>query len=281
MRSYKNMSRFSFILIFIFLILPIKGQDHDYLELHKAESQLERLFTELYSDTLTDPDRVLREIDFLVPEALTMPGTMDYAWSRLSRIGLRSSDDKRIRIFSWHVMDDSENYRYFCYIQLRLKKGKMELFSLQDNFKAQRGVYRADQTIDSWYGKLYYGIVTKKVKRKTYYTLLGLDFNSSHSNIKSVEVMTMHRNKPRFEKEMFFNGNDRVDRLVLEYSTQVAITVRYEPSIDMITFDHLVPLHPIYENNFEFYGPDGSFDGLKFEDGIWILQNDIDARLQY
>jgi len=274
------MSRSISILFFLFLILPIKGQEHDYLELHKAESQLERLFTELYSDTLTDPDRVLREIDFLVPEALTMPGAMDYAWSRLSRIGVRSSDDQHIRIFSWHVMDDSENYRYFCFIQVRLKKGKMELFALQDNFKAQQGVYRTDQTMASWYGKLYYSIVTQKVKRKTYYTLLGLDFNNSRSNIKSVEVMTIHRNKPRFEKEMFFNGNDRVDRLVLEYSKQVAITVRYEPSIDLITFDHLVPLHPIYENNFEFYGPDGSFDGLKFEDGTWILQNDIDARLQ-
>ena len=111
--------------------------------------------------------------------------------------------------------------------------------------------------------------------------MLGLDFNNSRSNIKSVEVLTIHRNKPRFEQEMFFNGNDRVDRLVLEYSKQVAITVRYEPSIDLITFDHLVPFHPIYVNNFEFYGPDGSFDGLKFEDGTWILQNDIDARLQY
>ena len=159
------MSRQIFILIFLFLILPIHGQDHDYLELHKAESQLERLFTELYSDTLTDPERVLREIEFLVPDALTMPGAMVYAWSRLSRIGVRSSDDQRIRIFSWHVMDDSDNYRYFCYIQIGLKKGRMELFSLQDNLISQRGVYRADQTMDSWYGKLYYGIVTKKVKR--------------------------------------------------------------------------------------------------------------------
>jgi len=257
------------------------AQDQDYLELHKAETRLEKLFTELYSDTLTDTEKVLKEIDFLIPEALTKPGAMDYPWSRLNRIGVKTSDDNRIRIFSWHMMDDPDNYHYSCYIQVRMKKEKMELFALQDNNKPQHGVYRANQTMDDWYGKLYYGIVTKKVKRKTYYTILGLDFNNSRSNIKSVEVLTITRNKPRFEQEMFFNGSERVDRLVLEYSNQVAITARYEPVLDMITFDHLVPLHPIYENNYEFYGPDGSFDGLKFDKDTWTLHNDIDARLQY
>jgi hypothetical protein len=257
------------------------GQDHDFLELQKAETQLERLFSELYADTLADAEPLLREINFLMPEALTMPGAMEYPWSRLSRIGVRSSDDNRIRIFSWHVMDDPDNFRYFGYIQVGLKNGRMELFVLNDNFKPQHGVYRAVQTTEAWYGKLYYGIVTKQVKRKTYYTLLGLDFNNSRSNIKSVEVMTILHNRPRFEQEMFFNGNQRVDRVVLEYSNQAAITVRYEPNLDMITFYHLVPIHPIYQDNFEFYGPDGSFDGLKFEEGTWVLHNDIDARLEY
>lgn len=275
------MTRHIALSILFFLSFQLFGQDQSYLELHKAEAQLEQLFAELYADTIDDVEQVLREIGFLVPEALTMPGAMDYPWDGLSRIGVRNSDDNRLRIFSWHVADNPDTYRYFCHIQVRQKKGRVELFSLADNFKSQHGVFRSDQTLDDWYGKLYYGIVAKKVKRKVYYTLLGLDFHNSRSNIKSVEVITLHRNKPRFVKNMFFNGTEHVDRVVLEYSEQVAITVRYEPSIDMISYDHLVPLDPIYQNNFEFYGPDGSFDGLKFENGLWTLQNDIDARLQY
>jgi hypothetical protein len=61
----------------------------------------------------------------------------------------------------------------------------------------------------------------------------------------------------------------------------VAITLRYDPDLDLIAFDHLVPFHPVYHNNFEFYGPDGSFDGLEFSNGTWTLKEDIDARLQY
>jgi hypothetical protein len=29
---------------------------------------------------------------------------------------------------------------------------------------------------------------------------------------------------------------------------------------------------------YQLYGPDLSYDGLKFEKGLWILQRDIDVR---
>ena len=90
--------------------------------------------------------------------------------------------------------------------------------------------------------------------------------------------MAIQRNIPFFVRSLFFNGRDKVDRFVLEYSDQVAISVRYNQGSGMITFDHLVPFHPIYENNFEFYGPDGSYDGLEFSGGLWNYRDDIDAR---
>jgi hypothetical protein len=207
-----------------------------------------------------------------------MQGSMDFPWMRLDKIGIITSEDLRLRIFTWHIMDDFDHYRYFGFIQVGVKKGKSRLYELKDNNKLQRGVMKLDQSREDWYGKLYYQVLTNQYKRKTYYTLLGMDFNSSRSNIKSVEVMALQRNAPYFESSLFFNGRDKVDRLVLEYSSQVAISVRYDQGTDMITFDHLVPFHPIYENNFEFYGPDGSIDGLEFSGGIWNYQEDIDAR---
>ena len=67
-----------------------------------------------------------------------------------------------------------------------------------------------------------------------------MDFNNSLSTIKSVEVITIQRNNPHFVRSLFLMVSDKVDRLVLEYSSQVAISVRYDPGTDMITFDHLV-----------------------------------------
>ncbi len=203
---------------------------------------------------------------------------MEYPWSQLNRIGILQSEDKELKVFTWHVRDDPDNVRYFGFIQVALKKGKVRLYELKDNFKAQRGVMRLDQSTEDWYGKLYYQILNHKYKRRTYYTILGMDFNDSRSTIKSVEVITLQRNQPRFTKEMFFNGRDKVDRVVLEYSDRVSISVRYDPELELITYDHLVPLHPVYEKNFEFYAPDGSYDGLEFEGGVWNYRKDIDAR---
>ena len=272
------MARFTIFFCTLLIPLVLWAQEPEYLEFVKSETRLQQLFSRLYTDSLSDVDAVLDTIRIEMKEALNMQGSMDFPWMRLDKIGIITSEDTRLRIFTWHIMDDFDHYRYFGFIQVGMKKGKSRLYELKDNNKLQRGVMKLDQSSEDWYGKLYYQVLTNQYKRKTYYTLLGMDFNNSRSIIKSVEVIALQRNAPHFERSLFFNGRDKVDRLVLEYSSQVAISVRYDQGTDMITFDHLVPFHPIYENNFEFYGPDGSIDGLEFSGGIWNYQDDIDAR---
>ncbi len=269
-----------FVIIFCTLIgsLSLWAQEPNYLEFVKAETRLQQLFSQLYTDSLSDVEPVLDTIRMEMTEALSREGSMDFPWVGLDKIGVITSEDKRLRIFTWHVPDDLDHYRYFGFIQVGMKKGKSRLFELKDNSKPQRGLMKLDQSTEDWYGKLYYQVLINQNKRKTYYTLLGMDFNNSRSTIKSVEVLTIQRNAPHFEKSLFFSGRDFADRFVLEYSSQVAISVRYDQLTDMIAFDHLVPFHPIYENNFEFYGPDGSYSGLEFSGGIWNYRDDIDAR---
>jgi hypothetical protein len=272
------MARFITILLYLLTQLSLYSQEPGYLELVKAESQLQDLFNRLYSDSLSDVDPLLDSIRIKMYESLSMEGSMDFPWNRLDKIGNIISDDRAVRIFTWHVMDDPDHYRYFGFIQLCLKKERTKLIELKDNGIPQRGIMKLDQKTDDWYGKLYYRVLTNQYKRSAYYTLLGMDFNNSRSTIKSVEVMAIQRNEPRFAGSLFFDGRDFVDRLVLEYSDQVAMSLRFDPVTGMITFDHLVPFHPVYNSNFEFYGPDGSIDGLEFSEGRWIYHGDIDAR---
>jgi len=272
------MTRSVFILLFLLFPLSLFSQETGYLELVKSEARLQGMFDELFADSLDDAEPLLDSIRTGMRAALSLEGSIDFPWSRLVKIGITTSEDKEIRVFTWHFMNDPDNYRYYGFIQVRLKKGKSKLYELEDNGKSQRGVMKLDQKTSDWYGKLYYQVLTNEYKRKTYYTLLGMDFNNSRSTIKSVEVILIQRNEPHFARSLFIKGQDVVDRLVLEYDKEVAISVRYDPGTKMITFDHLVPFHPIYVNNFEFYGPDGSFDGLEFSEGKWIFHMDIDAR---
>ena len=264
--------------ILLFAVSGMMAQEPEILDLAKVESELHDLFNQLYSDSLSASEPILARIHEILPKALETDGGMDFPWRRLDQIGVIPSDDGALRIFTWHVTEDLNNYRYFGYMQVALKKGKVRVYELTDNQKAQRNVQKLLQSTEDWYGKLYYGVITRNYKRKTFYTLLGMDFNNTRSTIKTIETLAIQRNKPQFARELFFNGQDRIDRLVLEYSSRVAISVRYDPGVGMITFDHIVPFNPIYNGNYEFYGPDGSVDGLKFEAGTCMFQRDIDAR---
>jgi hypothetical protein len=272
------MKGFVFILLYILLPVSLFSQETEYLELVKAESELHDLFNELYTDTVTDIGPLPDTIQKKMLAALSLDGSIDFPWKRLDKIGIVTSEDKELRIFTWHVAEDADHYHYYGNIQVRQRRGRSKVYALHDNGKPQRGVMKTDQTLSDWYGKLYYQIVTNRYKRKTYYTLLGMDFNNSRSTIKSIEAMMIQRNEPKFARSLFIKGQDVVDRVVLEYDKQVAISVRFEPGTGMIAFDHLVPFHPVYQGNFEFYGPDGSIDGLEFSEGQWIFQKDIDAR---
>jgi len=268
-------------LIYIFILLgsiAADGQEAGYLDLLKAERELNGMFNRLYSDNVTGRDSLLAVIMEKMQEALSREGAMEFPWTGLERIGMVSSEDNQLRLFTWHMMDDPDHYRYFGYIQVASRRRGPEVYNLEDNMKRQRNTQNAEQAIDNWYGKLYYGIVTGDHRRQTYYTLLGLDFNDRQSNIKTIETMSLQRNGPQFEEDRFFNGHDYVNRVILEYSSQVSMVARYDSILDMITFDHLAPFHPIYEGNYEFYGPDGSFDGYEFVDGTWVLREDLDAR---
>ena len=70
----------------------------------------------------------------------------------------------------------------------------------------------------------------------------------------------------------------KVKRMILEYSAQLVVSIKFDEKLQMIVLDHLAPFETMFTGNYRFYGPDGSYDGLKFEKGSFLLQKDVDAR---
>lgn len=266
--------------IFIFMILPGHAQEStDLLNIVKAESQLRPLFNALYDlDNPMDKERVYQMIDSIFQSALEKPGSFDYAWGKLDNIGKLKSDDGRIKVFSWLYMKSRDEYKYSCYMQVDKGKGKSDVYKLVPSESMKLKSENLEQQITNWHPKVYYQIITHNYKRKTFYTLLGADFNNSRSSIKTVEVVAIQRGKPVFRGAQFLVGGTVKNRLVFEYSSEVAMSLRYNSQLNRIVFDHLSPLHPIYTGSREFYGPDGSYDALKFVEGIWLYDEDVDAR---
>ena len=67
---------------------------------------------------------------------------------------------------------------------------------------------------------------------------------------------------------------------MFEYSSEVTMSLRYEKDRDMIVYSHLGARQEgnLLEGQYQFYGPDGSYDALVHKKDKWITVEDIDAR---
>ena len=67
---------------------------------------------------------------------------------------------------------------------------------------------------------------------------------------------------------------------MFEYATEVAMSLKYNEERKQIIYSHLAPnsIDPTLEGQFQYYGPDGSFDALTLKKGKWYQETDIDIR---
>lgn len=206
-------------------------------------------------------------------EILTHKGSFQYLFDSLKNIGLVYSPDNSLRIVTWNIPVGLNEHLYF---------GVAQYYSSADNalmvvkLNNPVGVNQLKK-IGTWSGALYYEIVVTKHAGQKYYTLLGFSFNNALSNMKYVDIVSIDDfNELYFCKDLVKYQGKTVDRIVFEYNEKATMILRYDQQKKMIVFDHLSPSKPSLEGKYEFYGPDFTYDGLKFEKGTWVHYPNIE-----
>lgn len=195
-------------------------------------------------------------------------------------ISVTESPDKTFRIFNWAIYYNAKaQYEFYGFIIVN-QANEYVLYPLSD--KSAQMKSPEDQTVTNkdWYGALYYEIIPSGNEEDRYYVLLGWDGNDLFTNRKVIDVLWFDENYvPNFGKPVLqFSQEDIRQRVVFEFAETSTMKLRYEPKLKMIIFDHLVPSKPEFEGKYEYYGSDFTFDGLKFEDGKWTLNENVDLR---
>ncbi len=205
--------------------------------------------------------------------ALLLDNSFEHLFDSLNKIGKIYSPDRRIRIFTWNIPVGMNDNLYYGIIQYYSKtEKKYSLLKLNDSIDFGQLRIRA-----SWQKVLYYQIIETKHAGQKYYTLLGFDFHTPLSNKKTIDVLSIDDfDKLYFCEKLFHYEEKNQDRIVFEYNEKAVMMLRYDDDKKMIIFDHLAPSRPSMKGKYEFYGPDFTYDGLKFEKGIWVLYSNID-----
>ena len=188
------------------------------------------------------------------------------------------SSDSLIRMFTWNIPYSDGSNRY---INIIIRKEGLETSSFRlDNNKGLEGISSAS-TLEKerWYGALYYDILPFSTRDATCYILLGIDFNNLFINSKVIEVMYFNdRGEIMFGKPCIYDGTEIVNRLIFRYSAGASMLLRFDKARQRVIFDHLAPAEPIFEGQYQYYGPDFTHDALVLKDGQWILTKEIDIR---
>ena len=256
-------------------ILCLQAQDLD--DFAFFELRLQNLSNEILN---AETDSLKNEANKLliedVEELLTMKGSFEYIFE-IDQLSIIKSPNKKFNFYTWVVPFEDGTFEYYGYIQMK-KKRKRELFfvKLVDQSAQTPNEQHKTFTDGNWFGALYSEIVMTKYQKKNYYTLLGWDGNNNKSSKRVVEILYFNENmQPIFGAPILKMNDGTRNRMILEYSKQASISIKYDPEKKHIIFDHLEPLDGIEYGMFEFYVPSLSYDGLTFKNGKWRLVENL------
>jgi hypothetical protein len=222
-------------------------------------------------------DRFRADSQFIrsLVRTLKLPYSYYYPFDSLQTISRLYAPDSSFRIFTWQFKKDDFLYLQEGAIQINQPDGSLKLFPLFDASMFTANPLDSVRTRHNWIGAIYYRIVLKTFEGRKYYTLLGFDDYSQTSNKKWMEVLTFGADgEPQFGGPYFSFQDDSVHKKVqyrfnIEYKKEAGTRFNYDPQMDMVLFDHLVP-EGDQPGKKDTYIPDGDFEAFQWKDGRWV-----------
>ena len=214
---------------------------------------------------------------------------LNYSFDSLNGVSILSPKNNKFKLITWNLNKDDGTHTFFGYLLInnskRIKKGffKHETVEAYEHFKLLDKSWQIKNpetyigTSDKWFGMLY----TQLIECDDFYTLIAWDGNDKLTQRKFIDVLYFKPNgEAVFGKDVFKFPRKNPRRLMFEYSSDVTMSLKFNEKKNQIVYSHLAPREEgtVLEGQFQYYGPDGSFDALELRKDKWVTLEDIDAR---
>lgn len=262
-------------------IIRIKSIEQDIIKYNKVAfySRIESERTEANKHLIECWNKIVQS-----------PAVLQYDFDSLKKdVSILKAQDGKFKLITWNIFKDEGTYHYFGFLVVnntkRVKTGFLrhktiqafESYQLQDKSSSIKSPENHSGLPDKWFGMLYY----KVIDCDGFYTLLGYDPNDKLTQRKFVDVLYFKPDgSPVFGKDVFKIPRKNPRRMMFEYGSGVTMSLRYDEQNNRITYSHLSSKQEgnLLDGQFQFYGPDGSFDALVMKKDKWVVVEDIDAR---
>ena len=204
--------------------------------------------------------------------ALKNKNSFNYKFEKIPSVSILYPADSTFRIFTWQIYVDKDTYHQYGAIQMN--SSELKLFRLLDRPMYHPNVDRVQLKSDEWIGAVYYNIHQFDTPQGKKYLLFGFDGHSFFTKQKIMDVLSFEDGKPLFGAPVFKkvskNGSPVTNhRLMIKYSAETAIRLNYDPTMEMVIFDHVLRKASPFPGQTDTWLPDGSYEGYKLESGAW------------
>lgn len=261
-----------------------QAQYTDSTSLWDGEKKVSKLFEKCMGAS-EDPQKIAyaSEIANEMEYLLNTPLAFGYDFPYLKNISSVRSQDGKVRVITYCAPLRNGKFVYHGFVMYdgeddvtvtRLKQGRRPVSDPMD----------ANMQSDNWFGAIYYEISQWKCGRDcpTIYALCGWDGADMFTNRKVLEQMNFDEdNKPIFGGLFQTENGNGYSRIVFTFGERVAMSMQYDRSEKMIIADHLSPSPSCNcEGQYQFYGPDMSYDGFYYKDGKWHWEFDVNVKIR-
>lgn len=273
--------RVSIVSLFILISGAIFAQEADSVYRHHLpflQDYGQRILTEMNLE-----DRVAAADTFqsVLGIVCNYPEAIDFTFEGVSNMSVIQSPDGQLKLMTFMVPQENLTYHHRGMMLYRDDETfkKVPLF---DNTRGGRELQYRLLSPANWYGSLYYDIIEEEVEDQTVYFLLGYRSINAQIQQKLIDAVTVTEGLVRFGSKSFkveeFNDVRNPNapyRLMLSYSAKNGAMLRWDDEYEGIIMDHLSPPDASMRGLYMEYGPDFSYDGLRWEDENWILERGI------
>lgn len=246
-----------FIALFILLNLQLRAT-----EMSDLKTQFEAIFQKN-----TDTEKISASKDFResLKQYLLERDAMNADLSDLKMYSEKEANGK-FRILNWNVPLTYKNH-YECLFVLPADDETYRIITCTNSRKDLSSVVNRGLSAKDWPGALYYEIVPLSKKDADKFVLLGWDGYNKTSTRKVLEVVTIGDRSVKFGANIFKEYDKSIKRFVMEYRDDAIAGMTYDPKFKRVVFDHLSPPRPDLEGQYQFYGPDMTFDAFVIKKG--------------
>ena len=253
------------VLLSVFLLFSFKHGEAQ--ELYHWEDSIRVISEEIMlSDQWIARAASLDKMPVLLAQALDQEGSFDITFDS-SRISIVYAPDSSFRIMTGQAVLQNEDIKYYGLLQRKSDERNPVFFN--DNSYSPTDIENDVLSAETWNGALYYNLRPFTFKNKEFFVLFGFAAKSLFENSKVTEVLYFEDGQPRFGAPVFLNENSETkNRISIVYSADVGARMNYDTALQMIIYDHLIPMKSPYKERQVVMVPDGSYCGY-----IWSAEH--------